>query len=147
VDLRDPDVSVILGSGDTLAEAKEALEARLLALAHAHKMLGEAAWRGAPLGEIIKSELSAFEKNLSVRGCDLFVNTIAAQQFALIVYELATNAAKYGALSSPGGKVVIEGRGEQVNGDKMFAKSAAPYWLTARRSLERTRSSASTKRG
>ncbi len=76
-----------------------------LPLSRAHKMLSEAAWRGAPLVEIIKSELSAFEKNLSVSGCDLFVNTTAAQRFALIVHELATNAAKHGALSSSAGKV------------------------------------------
>ena len=105
----------------TVSEAKDAFEARLLALSRAHKMVGEAAWKGAPLAEIIKSELSAFEKNLSINGCDLFVNMTAAQQFALIMHELATNAAKYGALSSPTGKVAIEGKLEQVEGEQVFA--------------------------
>ena len=105
----------------TVAEAKDAFEARLLALSRAHKMLGEAAWKGAPLGEIIKSELSAFEKNCSISGCDLFVNMTAAQQFALIVHELATNAAKYGALSSPNGKIAIQGKVEHVDGEQIFA--------------------------
>lgn len=126
-----------LGSGHTLAEAKARFEARLMALSRAHKMLGEAAWRGAPLVEIIKSELSAFDKNLSVRGCDLFVNTTAAQQFALIVHELATNAAKHGALSSSEGKVVIEGRVERVNGEQIFTiawrESGGPPVKTPRR--------------
>ena len=107
----------------TVAEAKDAFEARLLALSRAHKMLGEAAWIGAPLAEIIKSELSAFEKNLRISGCDLFVNMTAAQQFALIVHELATNAAKYGALSSPNGKIAIQGKVEHVDGEQIFAIS------------------------
>jgi PAS domain S-box-containing protein len=110
-----------LSPGQTVAEAKDAFEARLLALSRAHKMVGEAAWKGAPLAEIIKSELSAFEKNLSISGCDLFVNMTAAQQFALIMHELATNAAKYGALSSPTGKVAIKGKLERVDGEQVFA--------------------------
>jgi two-component sensor histidine kinase len=45
----------------------------------------------------------------------------AAQQFALIMHELATNAAKYGALSSPNGKIAIQGKVEHVDGEQIFA--------------------------
>jgi two-component sensor histidine kinase len=41
---------------------------------------------------------------LDVLGCDIIVNAPAAQQFALLVHELATNATKYGALSIPAGE-------------------------------------------
>jgi two-component sensor histidine kinase len=84
-------------------------------------MLAEAAWEGAPLGNIIVHELAAFAKQLSISGCDLFVNAPTAQQFALIIHELATNAVKYGALSASEGRVFIEGRIERVNGEHVFA--------------------------
>jgi anti-sigma regulatory factor (Ser/Thr protein kinase) len=53
----------------------------------------------------------------SIKGCDIVINTPAAQQFAMIVHELATNALKYGALSAPGGRIIIEGSTE---GDTFF---------------------------
>jgi PAS domain S-box-containing protein len=109
------------GEKYTLAVAKKIFEGRLMALSRAHNMLAEAAWTGAPLAEIIKKELEAFADHVSVNGCELLVNTPAAQQFALIVHELATNASKYGALSAASGKVAIEGKIERVNGEQIFA--------------------------
>jgi two-component sensor histidine kinase len=76
-----------LGEKHTLVEAKQIFEGRLMALSRAHNMLAEAAWTGAPLAEIIKKELEAFADHVSVNGCELLVNTLAAQQFALIVHE------------------------------------------------------------
>jgi PAS domain S-box-containing protein len=110
-----------LVEGKTLTEAKEIFEGRLMALSRAHSMLAEAAWTGAPLDQIIKNELRAFADHVSVNGCELLVNTPAAQQLALIVHELATNAAKYGALSAPTGSVIIAGKVESVNGEQVFA--------------------------
>ena len=82
---------------------------------------GSSSRTGAPLAEIIKKELEAFTDYISVSGCDLLVNTLAAQQFAMIVHELATNASKYGALSAATGMVAIEGKIERVNGEQIFA--------------------------
>jgi two-component sensor histidine kinase len=48
-----------------------------------------------------------------VTGCDIVITPSAAQHFALVLHELATNATKYGALSVPAGHVKIQG---QVNG-------------------------------
>jgi PAS domain S-box-containing protein len=110
-----------LSEGQTVTEAKRAFEGRLHALARAHKMLADAAWQRAPLAEIIDRELNAFAKHLRVSGCEIFVNTPAAQQFALIIHELATNAVKYGALSAPQGRVLIEGKIERVNGEHIFS--------------------------
>jgi PAS domain S-box-containing protein len=109
-----------LVEGQTLAEAKEVLNGRLAALARTHAMLADAAWEGASLNEIVTQELSGFSKYVSLSGCDIVVNTPAAQSFALIVHELATNAVKYGALSSPNGRVVIEGSIERANGGGQF---------------------------
>ena len=113
-------VNRTLIEGQTLAGAKEVLIGRLNALAHAHSLLAEAAWRGAPLAEIIQRELAGFSQRFNLSGCNIVLNTLAAQQFALAVHELATNAAKYGALSVPNGRVSIECDVQRANGDESF---------------------------
>ena len=109
-----------LVEGQPLSRIEETLNGRLMALAHTHTMLANNAWVGAPLNEIISLELNGFEGQVSVSGCNISVNTPAAQNFALIVHELRTNAVKYGALSSPGGHVTIDGLIEGANGTRQF---------------------------
>jgi two-component sensor histidine kinase len=109
-----------LVEGQTIAESKEAFTARLAALARTHALLESGAWAGAALKEIIVQELLGFENQISVRGCDIVVNTPAAQHFALIVHELTTNAVKHGALSCPEGRVAIEGSVEGDNAKDQF---------------------------
>jgi two-component sensor histidine kinase len=109
-----------LVEGQPLSQIKEILNGRLMALAHTHSMLANNAWVGAPLNEIIARELSGFEGQVSVKGCDIVVDTPAAQNFALIVHELRTNAVKHGALSSPGGHVTIDGLVLGDNGQGQF---------------------------
>ncbi|MCF8476060.1 MAG: PAS domain S-box protein [Pseudolabrys sp.] len=106
---------------DTRGRAKDVLNARLRALAQAYSMLADAAWEGAPLDDIIKRELAGFSDHVSISGCDIVLNAQAVQQFALIAHELATNAAKYGALSVPSGSISIEGKIERVNDHGTFS--------------------------
>src|SRR5579862_8937284 len=106
--------------GRTLSEGKEAFSARLAALARTHAMLESSAWAGAPLRQIVLQELPGFANQITVTGCDVQLNTPAAQSFALIVHELTTNAIKHGALSSPQGHVTVEGRVEGINGTGEF---------------------------
>jgi PAS domain S-box-containing protein len=110
-----------LVEGHTLDEAKMLLNGRLRALSQAHAMLTDALWQGAPLAEIIKGELNGFSTHVSVSGCEIALTTPAAQQFALMVHELATNAIKYGALSVPNGRVSIECEVRRMNGDGVFS--------------------------
>jgi len=114
-------VSRSLVEGQTLAQAKRVITERLLALARAHAILAGAAWESAPLQEILKRELIEDAESVDVKGCDILVNASAAQQFALIVHELTTNAMKYGALSVPGGRVSIGGDVQQANGAPVFS--------------------------
>jgi two-component sensor histidine kinase len=97
-----------LVEGQTIGEAKAVLNGRLGALARAYKALTESSFCGASLNQILNQELSAFAKQIRVAGKDVLVNTPSAQNFALIIHELATNAIKYGALSCPEGQVHVE---------------------------------------
>jgi PAS domain S-box-containing protein len=61
----------------------------------------------APLRSIIEGELGGFHHELFDAGCEIRLSPRAAQDFALIVHELTSNAVKYGALSLPEGCVEI----------------------------------------
>jgi two-component sensor histidine kinase len=88
-------------------ESREILYGRLQALGRAHELLIEASWSGAPLQQVVESELAGFSDRVKVFGPELRLSASAVQTFALIVHELLTNAAKYGALSNDSGEVVV----------------------------------------
>jgi two-component sensor histidine kinase len=95
-------------SGDyPLKEANEILEARLQALARANKQLTESDWSGLTLKEIIRSELEPYLARCEIEGTDIALDRQYAQNFSLVLHELATNAVKYGALSNLEGRVHI----------------------------------------
>jgi PAS domain S-box-containing protein len=98
-----------LNEGSSVEEAKQILAGRLAALAHSYELLSDAAWSGASLADIAQRQLASFSDRVQIRGCDITVGPSAAQQFALIIHELATNATKYGALSEATGSVSIDG--------------------------------------
>jgi len=76
-----------LVEGQTLAGARKVLTDRVMALAQAHSILADAAWRGASLAKIIQRSFAGFSTRLDVHGCDIILNTPAAQQFVLAVHE------------------------------------------------------------
>lgn len=88
-------------------EARRVLLGRLHALAHAHELLTEACWKGAGLSDIVDAEVAGFSDRVHAAGPDVFLTASAVQTFALVVHELATNAAKYGALLNAGGLIRI----------------------------------------
>lgn len=94
--------------GQTIADAKGVFAGRLEALARTHSMLANNAFLGAPLKGIVAQEVSSFSDQITVTGCDIAVHTRAAENFALIIHELLTNAVKYGALSTREGRVIIQ---------------------------------------
>ena len=95
--------------------------ARLQALAASHDLLIRESWYGASLGELVRSQLGVYldgqAAQVSIEGPAIAIKPEAAQNLGLALHELAVNAAKYGALSVPVGRVVITwNRLENVDG-------------------------------
>jgi len=87
----------------------EAVEGRIKALSRAHTVLSVARWQGADLAGLVEEELTPFKTNdpgkIVVEGPKVLLQPAQAQTLALALHELATNAAKYGALSTPAGRM------------------------------------------
>lgn len=93
----------------TPADALTALESRIRIMARTHALLSQAKWGGVGLEEIVAGELDPYKNlgNVSISGASVQLNPEAAQTITMVVHELATNAAKYGALAAPNGKVQV----------------------------------------
>jgi two-component sensor histidine kinase/CheY-like chemotaxis protein len=87
----------------------QAIEGRIKALARAHTLLSDSRWRGADLATLVGEELAPYRAGDKIQcgGPDISLQPATAQGLALALHELATNAAKHGALSSPTGKVSL----------------------------------------
>lgn len=101
-----------LNSSSSLKEARDALSSRLMSLAQTHDVLTRESWEGADLRELVKSAISphSANKRISIDGPAVRLTPQMALLFALTLHELATNAAKYGALSSENGSVSVTWR-------------------------------------
>jgi PAS domain S-box-containing protein len=96
-----------LSSNCSLGEAKKVFDARLQALARANRQLSESNLSRVSLSEIVHSALAPFGGRTMIDGVEIMVGAEHVQNFSLALHELATNAAKYGALSNESGKVEI----------------------------------------
>jgi PAS domain S-box-containing protein len=85
------------------------LDGRIQSMATAHTLLGDSNWERVCLGTLVRSQLAPYatDTNVTVSGADVMLKSAETQAFARVLHELATNAAKYGALSSPGGQVSV----------------------------------------
>lgn len=84
---------------------------RLRGLASSHDILVARNWEGAPLGDLVRSQLAFLGQGdtarIEIEGDSMMLAPEAAQNLGLALHELATNAVKHGALSAPSGKVRI----------------------------------------
>ncbi|HMN51433.1 MAG TPA: HWE histidine kinase domain-containing protein [Xanthobacteraceae bacterium] len=89
----------------------EQFSERLQALSRSHDLLVQEQWHSASLTELIRSQLGHYldreDSRVTVSGPDVHLKPEAAQSLGLALHEMAVNAAKYGALSVPGGNVSI----------------------------------------
>ena len=89
----------------------EAFNQRLAAMGDAHALLMRDGWQSASLTDIVRTAIRAFDisepSRFEVDGPDLMMHSKAALALGMALHELCTNAAKYGALKSDDGRVVI----------------------------------------
>jgi PAS domain S-box-containing protein len=100
-------VTNTLSRSRDFSRATDAIVGRLHALARAQEFVASGSSGGVPLRDLVDAELSPFATQLKISGVPLVVGGAFAQQFALVVHELATNAAKYGSLSTPEGRLLV----------------------------------------
>jgi PAS domain S-box-containing protein len=103
--------TVHLTQSDTPEGLKQAIEGRIQALANVHTLFVQSRWAGAELRDLVTQELSPYcqdgDTRVRIDGPTLLLEPHTAQTIAVTLHELATNAAKYGALSVPKGRVQI----------------------------------------
>lgn len=114
-----------LRSGVAEKEVREALDSRLSALARSHDVLTQESWEGARLRDVVTRAIEPFatgegeaEKFL-IDGPYVRLSPKAALSAGMGFHELATNASKYGALTTPSGRVIIRWTLEHVDGEKV----------------------------
>jgi len=105
---------VRLTRAENVGAFSEAVEGRITALARVHTILSLSNWEGAELGALVREELGGFmardRSRISAAGPMVRLRPATAQTIALAVHELASNALKYGALSTITGGLTVTWR-------------------------------------
>lgn len=106
-----------LRNAEDLTDARDNLTRRLLALAQGHDILTRESWDGAELADIVAAMVAAHGEveRFRLDGASVRLAPKAALALSMALHELMTNAAKYGALSTPDGQVRLTWR--RVQGD------------------------------
>ncbi|MBN9089448.1 MAG: response regulator [Reyranella sp.] len=100
-----------LTKAQTTADFISTVEGRIHALAATHNLLSATRWQGANLRQIVDEEMAPYRaddrERVAAEGSPAMLLPATAQAVALALHELATNAAKYGALSTDTGKLKV----------------------------------------
>jgi len=100
-----------LTRAESLPAYVTAVEGRIKALSRAHTVLSQSRWHGADLRGLVNEELAPYRvgnaEKIKTTGPEVLLQPASAQTLALALHELATNAAKYGALSSLSGQLQV----------------------------------------
>lgn len=101
---------VSLTEAETIDKYIVSVRGRIRAMALAHTLLSQSRWNGADFRRLVKEELAPYASaaRIEVEGGSILLRPAAAQSIAIAVHELATNAAKYGALSTDTGRLSVE---------------------------------------
>jgi len=106
-------------SADTLTGFVEGLDGRIQSMAKAHSLLSQSRWEGVSIDKILHEELNPYSNGhfaVSLSGTDVLLTPKSALSLSLAIHELATNAAKHGALRQPSGRVSVHWRRTEDGG-------------------------------
>ncbi len=119
-----------LTRADSIDEYIGALDGRIGALSNAHRLLAGSRWEGADLHRLVEEEFAPYRASGNERvrtgGPIVLLPPATAQTIALALHELATNAAKYGALSVDPGYVDLGWRAEAGKLELVWTESGGP---------------------
>ena len=96
-------------TSSSMADFVAALDGRIKSMATTHELLSCRRWQGIPIADLVRRELAPYatDGNTRIEGPDDILSAEAGQAMAMVFHELATNAAKFGALSAAGGHVSV----------------------------------------
>jgi len=100
-------------NADNLTGFVKGLEGRIQAMAKAHSLLSQSRWESVSIDKLLREELNLYASGhtaVTLDGTDVLLTPKSALSLPLAIHELATNAAKYGALTAPGGRVAVRWR-------------------------------------
>jgi two-component system CheB/CheR fusion protein len=102
-----------LKKSDSPAHFTEAFLGRLQAMANSYSLIAREQWGDVPLADVLKGELASHDSaRVTLEGPPISFKPSQAVALGLVVHELATNAAKYGALADPEGRLAVAWRAE-----------------------------------
>jgi two-component sensor histidine kinase len=116
---------ISLTHADSVPEFASQIQGRIQALGRVHGLLAASRWEGAELSMLIEDELAPFAgggNRVQLSGPPIALRPAAAQSMALVIHELTTNAAKYGALSSRDGRLEVTWEGRQAIAGSMVLR-------------------------
>lgn len=100
-------------------------EARILSLSKTHDLLTREDWSGASLREVLENELSPYRADadhIVLAGAEVALSPRHVLALGMTIHELATNAAKYGALSTTAGHIELVWRVETREGSQRWLR-------------------------
>jgi two-component sensor histidine kinase/CheY-like chemotaxis protein len=105
-----------------------AVEGRITALARVHTILSLSSWQGAEINRLIEEELAPYSMDGQIKfsGSEVQLQPATAQTLALVLHELVTNSAKYGALSTLSGHLTIRWEVQGGNLVLVWEESGGP---------------------
>ncbi|KMO35088.1 hypothetical protein VQ02_17840 [Methylobacterium variabile] len=118
-------VTLSARSADSVVDYKTRVLNRLTGLAKTNDLLTQSSWAGADLRALLCSELDIYDdergERVKLDGPEVALSARLAVSVSMVVHELTTNAAKYGALSLPQGRVAVSWRLRGENGHKRLS--------------------------
>jgi PAS domain S-box-containing protein len=125
----------------SMTEFVRALDGRIHSMAAAQSLLSQSRWQGVGLADLVRDQLAPYatDVNAKIEGSNIVLTAAATQSFAMVLHELVTNAAKYGALSAPDGQVSVSwerfsGEGEPPKLVMIWRETGGPLAAAPRES-------------